>query len=60
MDNAGSIVSKAIRDGGIDASMNHSKGWMQSKETLARTFYYSTQIRFIENKTFIHVVLSFL
>jgi 26S proteasome regulatory subunit N3 len=26
--NAESIVTKAIRDGGIDASVDHSKGWM--------------------------------
>jgi 26S proteasome regulatory subunit N3 len=37
---AESIVTKAIRDGGIDASVDHSKGWMQSKET---GDIYSTQ-----------------
>jgi hypothetical protein len=26
------IVTKAIWDGSIDASVDHSKGWMQSKE----------------------------
>ncbi len=30
---AKSIVTKAIRDGGNDASVDHNKGWMQSKET---------------------------
>lgn len=27
-----SIVAKAIRDGGIDAVIDHAKGWMLSKE----------------------------
>jgi 26S proteasome regulatory subunit N3 len=40
VDDAESIVTKAIRDGGIDASVDHSKGWMQSKET---GDIYSTQ-----------------
>jgi 26S proteasome regulatory subunit N3 len=30
---AESIVTKAIWDGGIDASVDHSKGWMKSKAT---------------------------
>ncbi|KAK6159595.1 hypothetical protein DH2020_006909 [Rehmannia glutinosa] len=30
---AESIVSKAIRDGAIDATLDHAKGWMVSKET---------------------------
>ncbi|CAN1276409.1 Probable 26S proteasome non-ATPase regulatory subunit 3 [Linum perenne] len=30
---AESIVAKAIRDGAIDATLDHSKGWMVSKET---------------------------
>eukprot|EP00249_Psilotum_nudum_P008219 c21127_g1_i2 orf=200-1588(+) len=30
---AESIVAKAIRDGGIDATVDHASGWMQSKET---------------------------
>ncbi|KAK6120864.1 hypothetical protein DH2020_045391 [Rehmannia glutinosa] len=30
---AESIVSKAIRDGAIDATLDHAKGWMISKET---------------------------
>ncbi|XP_022953127.1 probable 26S proteasome non-ATPase regulatory subunit 3 [Cucurbita moschata] len=30
---AESIVSKAIRDGAIDATVDHAKGWMVSKET---------------------------
>ncbi|CAO2817627.1 unnamed protein product [Amaranthus hypochondriacus] len=30
---AESIVAKAIRDGAIDASLDHAKGWMLSKET---------------------------
>ncbi|CAI0468822.1 unnamed protein product [Linum tenue] len=30
---AESIVSKAIRDGAIDATIDHAKGWMVSKET---------------------------
>ena len=29
---AESIVAKAVRDGGIDASVDHGNGWMQSKE----------------------------
>ena len=41
VDDAESIVTKAIRDGGIDASVDHSKGWMQSKET---GDIYSTQV----------------
>ncbi|XP_024366248.1 probable 26S proteasome non-ATPase regulatory subunit 3 isoform X2 [Physcomitrium patens] len=40
VDDAESIVTKAIRDGGIDASVDHSNGWMQSKET---GDVYSTQ-----------------
>ncbi|KAJ6832183.1 putative 26S proteasome non-ATPase regulatory subunit 3 [Iris pallida] len=28
-----SIVAKAIRDGAIDATINHTNGWMLSKET---------------------------
>ncbi len=28
-----SIVAKAIRDGGIDAVIDHANGWMLSKET---------------------------
>lgn len=35
------IVSKAIRDGVIDATINHSKGYMQSKELLD---IYSTKL----------------
>ncbi|KAM0890677.1 hypothetical protein ACQ4PT_026890 [Festuca glaucescens] len=30
---AESIISKAIRDGAIDATIDHSNGWMVSKET---------------------------
>ncbi|CAH8386260.1 unnamed protein product [Eruca vesicaria subsp. sativa] len=30
---AESIVAKAIRDGAIDATIDHNKGWMVSKET---------------------------
>ena len=30
---AESIVSKAIRDGAIDATIDHANGWMVSKET---------------------------
>ncbi|KAI8025989.1 putative 26S proteasome non-ATPase regulatory subunit 3 [Camellia lanceoleosa] len=30
---AESIVAKAIRDGAIDATLDHAKGWMVSKET---------------------------
>ncbi|EPS67790.1 hypothetical protein M569_06981, partial [Genlisea aurea] len=30
---AESIVAKAIRDGAIDATLDHGKGWMTSKET---------------------------
>ncbi|KAK1262723.1 putative 26S proteasome non-ATPase regulatory subunit 3 [Acorus gramineus] len=30
---AESIVAKAIRDGAIDAMIDHAKGWMESKET---------------------------
>lgn len=30
---AESIVSKAIRDGAIDATLDHANGWMMSKET---------------------------
>jgi 26S proteasome regulatory subunit N3 len=30
---AKSIVAKAIRDGAIDATIDHSNGWMVSKET---------------------------
>ncbi|GKA08829.1 26S proteasome non-ATPase regulatory subunit 3 homolog A [Tanacetum coccineum] len=30
---AESIVSKAIRDGAIDATIDHANGWMLSKET---------------------------
>lgn len=30
---AESIVAKAIRDGAIDATLDHSNGWMVSKET---------------------------
>lgn len=41
VDDAESIVTKAIRDGGIDASVDHSQGWMQSKET---GDIYSTQV----------------
>jgi 26S proteasome regulatory subunit N3 len=41
VDDAESIVTKAIRDGGIDASVDHSQGWMQSKET---GDIYSTQM----------------
>ncbi|CAM6007619.1 unnamed protein product [Sphagnum balticum] len=37
---AESIVTKAIWDGGIDASVDHSKGWMKSKAT---GDIYSTQ-----------------
>ena len=33
LDDVGSIVRKAIYDGGIDASVDHSKGCMQLKET---------------------------
>lgn len=40
VEDAESIVTKAIRDGGIDASVDHAKGWMQSKET---GDIYSTQ-----------------
>ncbi len=29
---AKSIVTKAIQDGGVDANVDHNKGWMQSKE----------------------------
>lgn len=29
---AESIVAKAVRDGGIEASVDHANGWMQSKE----------------------------
>lgn len=29
---AESIVAKAVRDGGIEASVDHAKGWMQSRE----------------------------
>jgi len=39
---AESIVTKAIWDGGIDASVDHSKGWMKSKAT---GDIYSTQVR---------------
>jgi 26S proteasome regulatory subunit N3 len=38
---AESIVTKAIWDGGIDASVDHSKGWMKSKAT---GDIYSTQL----------------
>ncbi|XP_047322410.1 probable 26S proteasome non-ATPase regulatory subunit 3 [Impatiens glandulifera] len=31
---AESIVAKAIRDGAIDATLDHSKGWMVSKDTV--------------------------
>ncbi|XP_047330846.1 probable 26S proteasome non-ATPase regulatory subunit 3 [Impatiens glandulifera] len=31
---AESIVAKAIRDGAIDATLDHGKGWMVSKETV--------------------------
>ncbi|XP_022014155.1 probable 26S proteasome non-ATPase regulatory subunit 3 [Helianthus annuus] len=31
---AESIVSKAIRDGAIDATLDHANGWMVSKETV--------------------------
>jgi len=44
---AESIVTKAIRDGGIDASVDHSMGWMQSKET---GDIYSTQVRNLQKK----------
>eukprot|EP00246_Nothoceros_aenigmaticus_P010561 TRINITY_DN27189_c0_g1_i1.p1 TRINITY_DN27189_c0_g1~~TRINITY_DN27189_c0_g1_i1.p1 ORF type:complete len:482 (-),score=105.50 TRINITY_DN27189_c0_g1_i1:255-1637(-) len=37
---AESIVAKAIRDGGIDAVVDHGNGWMQSRET---GDIYSTQ-----------------
>ncbi|KAJ7567941.1 hypothetical protein O6H91_01G013100 [Diphasiastrum complanatum] len=40
VDDAESIVTKAIRDGGIDAIVDHANGWMQSKET---GDIYSTQ-----------------
>ncbi|KAH7435975.1 hypothetical protein KP509_06G086700 [Ceratopteris richardii] len=30
---AESIVAKAVRDGGIEASIDHANGWMQSRET---------------------------
>lgn len=30
---AESIVAKAVRDGGIEASVDHANGWMQSRET---------------------------
>ncbi|CAM6102151.1 unnamed protein product [Calypogeia fissa] len=33
VDDAESIVTRAIRDGGIDATVDHANGWMQSKET---------------------------
>jgi 26S proteasome regulatory subunit N3 len=39
---AKSIVTKAIQDGGNDASVDHNKGWMQSKET---GDIYSTQVK---------------
>jgi len=54
VEDAESIVTKAIRDGGIDASVDHAKGWMQSKET---GDIYSTQVCHTENKSqwgFIH------
>jgi hypothetical protein len=35
-------MTKAIQDGGADASVDHSKGWMQSKET---GDIYLTQVR---------------
>lgn len=41
VEDAESIVTKAIRDGGIDASVDHAQGWMQSKET---GDIYSTQV----------------
>lgn len=33
VDDAECIVAKAIRDGGIDAVVDHAQGWMQSKES---------------------------
>jgi hypothetical protein len=39
---AESIVTKAIWDGGIDASVDHSRGWMKSKAT---GDIYLTQVR---------------
>jgi 26S proteasome regulatory subunit N3 len=48
LDDAGSIVTMAIRDGGIGASVDYSKGCMQSKET---SDIYSTQVCQLEKKT---------
>ncbi|KAG6554271.1 hypothetical protein Mapa_004187 [Marchantia paleacea] len=49
---AESIVTKAIRDGGIDATVDHANGWMQSKET---GDIYSTQ----EPQTAFHSRIAF-
>lgn len=52
VDDAESIVTKAIRDGGIDATVDHANGWMQSKET---GDIYSTQ----EPQTAFHSRIAF-
>eukprot|EP00898_Chlorokybus_atmophyticus_P006198 jgi/Chlat1/657/Chrsp103S01055 len=40
VEDAENIVTKAIRDGGIEATVSHESGWMQSKES---TDIYSSQ-----------------
>jgi hypothetical protein len=39
-------MTKAIQDGGSDANVDHSKGWMQSKET---GDIYLTRVRRFHN-----------